>query len=110
MSIRDLLPHRTRMGLGEGDLLFWPQSTYTREEIIYKLRFMKPASTFRRRFAYENLLYMTAGHIIPAVTEIVGDDYIRQNIFAVLGMNNSNVSTAAFKPDDDYAFPHSRVG
>src|SRR5258707_7504170 len=24
-------------------------------------------------------------------------------------MNNSNVSNAAFKPGDDYAFPHSRL-
>ena len=47
MTIRDLLTHRSGMGLGEGDLLFWPHSTYTRDEIIYKLRFMKPASSFR---------------------------------------------------------------
>jgi len=46
MTIRDLLTHRSGMGLGEGDLLFWPKTTYTRDEIIYKLRFMKPASSF----------------------------------------------------------------
>src|SRR6266852_4226087 len=46
MTIRDLLTHRSGMGLGEGDLLFWPHTTFTREEIIYKLRFMKPASSF----------------------------------------------------------------
>jgi len=109
MTIRDLLTHRSGMGLGEGDLLFWPQSTYTREEIIYKLRFMKPASSFRSRFAYDNLLYMTAGQIIPAVTGVSWDDYIRQHIFAALDMSHSNVSNAAFKPGDDYAFPHSRV-
>ena len=109
MTIRDLLTHRSGMGLGEGDLLFWPHSTYTREEIIYKLRFMKPASSFRSRFAYDNLLYMTAGQIIPAVTGVSWDDYIRQHIFAALDMNHSNVSNAAYKPGDDYAFPHSRV-
>ena len=109
MTIRDLLTHRSGMGLGEGDLLFWPHSTYTREEIIYKLRFMKPASSFRSHYAYDNLLYMTAGQIIPAVTGTSWDDYIRQHIFAPLGMNHSNVSNAAFQPGDDYAFPHSRV-
>ena len=109
MTIRDLLTHRSGMGLGEGDLLFWPHSTYTREEVIYKLRFMKPASSFRSHYAYDNLLYMTAGQIIPAVTGISWDDYIRQHIFAPLGMNHSNVSNASFKAADDYAFPHSRV-
>ena len=109
MTIRDLLTHRSGMGLGEGDLLFWPHSTYTREEVIYKLRFMKPASSFRSHYAYDNLLYMTAGQIIPAVTGTPWDDYIRERIFAPLGMNHSNVSNQAFKPGDDYAFPHSDV-
>lgn len=109
MTIRDLLTHRSGMGLGEGDLLFWPHSTYTREEVIYKLRFMKPTSSFRSHYAYDNLLYMTAGQIIPAVTGVSWDDYIRQHIFAPLGMNNSNVSNTAFKSGDNYAFPHERV-
>jgi CubicO group peptidase (beta-lactamase class C family) len=109
MTIRDLLTHRSGMGLGEGDLLFWPHSTYTREEVIYKLRFMKPASGFRSHYAYDNLLYMTAGQVIPAVTGTAWDDYIRQRIFAPLGMNHSNVSNQAFKPGDNYAFPHSNV-
>jgi CubicO group peptidase (beta-lactamase class C family) len=109
MTIRDLLTHRSGMGLGEGDLLLWPQSTYTRSEIIHKLRFMKPASSFRSHFAYDNLLYMTAGQIIPAVTGTSWDDYIGQHIFAPLGMNHSTVSNATYKPGDDVASPHSRV-
>jgi CubicO group peptidase (beta-lactamase class C family) len=109
MTIRDLLTHRSGMGLGEGDLLFWPHTTYTREEIIYKLRFMKPASSFRSHYAYDNLLYMTAGQIIPAVTGTSWDDYIRQRIFTPLGMTHSTVSNANIKPSDDVAFPHSRL-
>jgi CubicO group peptidase (beta-lactamase class C family) len=109
MTIRDLLTHRSGMGLGEGDLLFWPHSTYTREEIIHKLRFMKPASSFRSHYAYDNLLYMTAGQIIPAVTGTSWDDYIRQHIFTPLGMNHSNVTNANIKPGDNIAFPHSRM-
>jgi CubicO group peptidase (beta-lactamase class C family) len=109
MTIRDLLTHRSGMGLGEGDLLFWPHTTFTRDEIIYRLRFMKPASSFRSRFAYDNLLYMTAGQIIPAVTGQSWDDYVREKIFAPLGMKTTNVSTTAFKSGDDYAWPHSKV-
>jgi CubicO group peptidase (beta-lactamase class C family) len=109
MTIRDLLTHRSGMGLGEGDLLFWPHTTYTREEVIHQLRYMKPVSSFRSHYAYDNLLYMTAGQIIPAVTGTSWDDYIRQRIFAPLGMSHSNVSNAEFKSGDDYAFPHSRV-
>ena len=109
MTIRDLLTHRSGMGLGEGDLLFWPHTTYTREEIIYKLRFMKPASSFRSHYAYDNLLYMTAGQIIPAVTGISWDDYVRQRIFTPLGMNHTNVTNGNLKPGDNVASPHSRI-
>jgi len=109
MTIRDLLTHRSGMGLGEGDLLFWPHTTFTREEIIYRLRFMKPASSFRSHYAYDNLLYMTAGQIIPAVTGESWDDYVRERILLPLGMNTTNLSTTLFKPGDDYAWPHSKI-
>jgi CubicO group peptidase (beta-lactamase class C family) len=109
MTIRDLLTHRSGMGLGEGDLLFWPHTTFTRDDIIYRLRFMKPASSFRSRFAYDNLMYIAAGQIIPAVTGKSWEDYIREHILAPLGMNTTNLSNAAFKPSDNYASPHSRL-
>jgi CubicO group peptidase (beta-lactamase class C family) len=109
MTIRDLLTHRSGMGLGEGDLLFWPHTTYSREDVVYKLRFMKPQSSFRSHYAYDNLLYMTAGQIIPAVTGTTWDDYVRQRIFAPLGMNHTDLSTTGYKPGGDYAYPHSRV-
>jgi CubicO group peptidase (beta-lactamase class C family) len=109
MTIRDLLTHRSGMGLGEGDLLFWPRTTFTREDIIYRLRFMKPASSFRSRFAYDNLLYIAAGQIIPAVTGKSWEDYVRERILLPLGMNTTNLSNAAFKPGDNYAWPHSKL-
>src|SRR5271167_733004 len=109
MTIRDLLTHRSGMGLGEGDLLFWPHTTYTRDDIIYRLRFMKPASSFRSRFAYDNLMYIAAGQIIPAVTGKSWEEYIREKILEPLGMKTTNLSTTAFKPGDNYAWPHSKV-
>lgn len=109
MTIRDLLCHRSGMGLGEGDLLFWPHTTYTRDDIIYRLRFMKPASSFRSHYAYDNLMYIAAGQIIPAVTGKSWEEYIRERILEPLGMNTTNLSNAAFKPGDDYAWPHSKL-
>ena len=87
MTIRDLLTHRSGMGLGEGDLLIWPHSTYTRDEIIHRLRYMKPVSSFRSRYAYDNLMYVAAGQIIPALTGKSWDDFIRARIFGPLGMS-----------------------
>ena len=45
LTVRDLLVHRSGLGLGAGDLLWWPPSTYNREEIARRLRFIKPATS-----------------------------------------------------------------
>jgi CubicO group peptidase (beta-lactamase class C family) len=109
MTIRDLLTHRSGMGLGEGDLLFWPTTTYTRDEIIYRLRFMKPASSFRSRFAYDNLMYIAAGQIIPAVTGATWENYLRAKILDPLGMKTTTLDAAAFKASANHAYPHQRL-
>jgi CubicO group peptidase (beta-lactamase class C family) len=109
MTIRDLLCHRSGMGLGEGDLLFWPNTTFTRDDIIYRLRFMKPATSFRSHYAYDNLLYLAAGQIIPAVTGKSWEDYIREHILTPLGMTHSTLTNANFKAGDNVGWPHSRL-
>ena len=110
MTIRDLLTHRSGMGLGEGDLLFWPHTTFTRDEIIYKLRFMKPASSFRNQFAYDNLMYIAAGQIIPAITGKTWEQYVTEKILQPLGMKTTTLSNAHFPTGANYAFPHSKIG
>src|SRR6266581_745054 len=110
MTIRDLLTHRSGMGLGEGDLLFWPHTTFTRQEIIYKLRFMKPASSFRSKYAYDNLLYIAAGQIIPAVTGKTWEQYITEKILQPLGMKTTTLSNAHFPVGANIAWPHSKLG
>ena len=47
LTIRDLLVHRSGLGLGAGDLLWWPSSTYDRKEIARRLRYIQPATSFR---------------------------------------------------------------
>ena len=109
MRIRDLLCHRSGLGLGEGDLMFWPHTTFTRDEVVYRLRFLKPATSFRSMFAYNNLMFLTAGQVVAAVSGKSWDDYVHDRIFLPLGMKTTNTSNDAFKSGGDYAFPHSKV-
>ena len=109
MTIRDLLCHRSGMGLGEGDLLFWPHTTFTRDDIIYRLRFMKPATSFRSHYAYDNLLYLAAGQVVAAVSGKSWEEYVRERILTPLGMTHSTLSNSAFKSGDNVAWPHSRL-
>jgi len=109
MTIRDLLTHRSGLGLGAGDLLWWPPSDYSRDEIIRRFRYVKPATSFRSRYAYDNVLYMVAGQIIPAVTGKSWDEFIRDRIFKSLGMTESNTSVSALHLGDNFAIPHAPV-
>jgi|SRR5262245_40054416 len=65
MTVRDLLCHRS--GLARGDLM-WYGSAYSREELVWRTRYLKPSWSFRSQFGYQNLMYLAAGQIIPAVT------------------------------------------
>ena len=68
MTIRDLLVHRSGLGLGAGDLLFVPNSDLSRKEMVRRLRHIKPATSFRSAYAYDNILYMVAGQLIEEVS------------------------------------------
>jgi CubicO group peptidase (beta-lactamase class C family) len=109
LTIRDLLTHRSGLPLGAGDLLFWPGTTFTREEIIQRIRYVKPATSFRSRYAYDNILYLVAGEVIRAVTGKTWDEFIKERIFTPLGMTRSNTSVKAFRPGDNIATPHARA-
>jgi CubicO group peptidase (beta-lactamase class C family) len=109
MRIRDLLCHRSGLGLGEGDLMFWPHTSFTRDDVVYRLRYLKPKTSFRTTYAYNNLMFVTAGQVIAEVSGKSWDEYLREKIFAPLGMKNTNTSATAFKQGDDWAAPHSRV-
>src|SRR6185436_19752226 len=96
-------------GLGAGDLMFFPPTTFTRDEIVERLRYIKPATSFRSRYAYDNSLYLVAGQIIPRLTGKTWDEFVKERIFTPLGMTSSNTSLQAFRPTDEVASPHSVI-
>ncbi|MCA1555368.1 MAG: serine hydrolase, partial [Acidobacteria bacterium] len=109
MTVRDLLVHRSGLGLGAGDLLYFPRSTYTSAEILERLRYIKPARSFRSGYAYDNILYLAAGDVIRAVSGKSWAEFMRERIFAPLGMTESNTSVNQLRPGDNYATPHAPV-
>jgi CubicO group peptidase (beta-lactamase class C family) len=109
MTVRDLLVHRSGLGLGAGDLMFFPSSDLSREEIVKRLRFVKPATSFRSRYAYDNILYLVAGQLIPAITGKTWDDFLRERIHLPLGMTATRTGVGLLKPRDEVASPHAKA-
>ncbi len=109
LTIRDLLVHRSGLGLGAGDLLWWPESTYNRRQIAERLRFIKPATSFRSAYAYDNVLYLVAGAVIETVSGQSWEDFVTQRILAPVGMATSSVRHSDAGTAGNVATPHARV-
>jgi CubicO group peptidase (beta-lactamase class C family) len=108
-TVRDLLTHRSGLGLGAGDLLFVTPTDFTRRDILHALRFLKPVSSFRSEFAYDNLLYAVAGELVPAVTGQSWEDFVTQRILKPLHMDACAVATSRLADRGNLASPHSLV-
>jgi CubicO group peptidase (beta-lactamase class C family) len=106
ITIRDLLCHRS--GLERNELV-WYGSANSRAEVLRRMRYVKPGSSFRSKFGYQNVMYLAAGQIIPAVAKTGWDDFVQQKIFKPLGMNASVTSTIPLNVIEDVATPHQKI-
>jgi CubicO group peptidase (beta-lactamase class C family) len=106
ITVRDILCHRS--GLERGDNL-WYLSPYSREEILRRIRFLKPAWSFRSHYGYQNIMFVAAGQIIPSVTSVSWDSFIEERLFKPLGMTRSNTSVRYLAGMNDVATPHEKI-
>jgi CubicO group peptidase (beta-lactamase class C family) len=109
MTVRDLLVHRSGLGLGAGDLLWWPTTTFSTDEIIHKLRYIRPATSFRNSYAYDNLLYIVAGKIIAQKSGKSWGDTVRERILKPVGMDTTTTSLAENAGNPNVSGPHSKI-
>lgn len=109
MTVLDLLVHRSGLGLGAGDLMFFPRARFTRAELVHKLRYLRPTATFRERYAYDNVLYVVAGALIEAVSGMDWETFVQRRLFVASGMMGASPSPST-TPDADRAGAHGRIG
>ena len=109
MTIRDLLVHRSGLGLGAGDLLVVPRSNLTRADIVERLARIAPATSFRSAYAYDNILYMVAGRLIERVSGMTWEAYVREHVLRPAGMMRATVSNDARGDARRNAHPHARL-
>ncbi|UTA66345.1 serine hydrolase [Emticicia sp. 21SJ11W-3] len=109
-TIKDLLTHRSGLGLGAGDLMFWPDSNnFTKHDIIHNLRYLKPVSSFRTKYDYDNLLYIVAGEVVKRASGMEWEDFIEKRILQPLGMTQTAASFRRLKDKSNVIDPHAPV-
>jgi len=106
--VRDLLCHRLGFETFQGDFTFY-NTNLTRDEIIKKLGEIKAAYPFRTKWGYTNAAFLTAGQIIPVVTGKPWEVYLKENIFAPLGMTNTLALSADMPKSLNRTVPHTLI-
>lgn len=107
-NIQDLLTHRSGLGLGMGDLMFFPDgSDFTIDDLLSSFQYFKPVSAFRTKWDYDNLLYLVAGELIARKTGMTWEEFIKTRIFDPLGMDHSFPALNYITDKSNLASPHS---
>jgi len=104
MTPIDLVTHRS--GLPRHDQMWFP-ATFSRNELYERLRHLEPNATFRQRYQYNNLMFMTAGVLVERITNQSWDDLIKERIFRPVGMLRSNTSVRDMPQSDDSSLPYT---
>ena len=106
LTIRDLLTHRT--GLPSTDLL-WARADLSADEMIRRLRFVRPSSSFRSQLEYQNNTYAMGGAIVTKVSGMPWEDFVRTRIFAPLGMTETEPLVSGITGKPNVATPHDDI-
>lgn len=107
-NIQDLLTHRSGLGLGAGDLMFFPDGgDFKMEDVLNSFQYQKPASPFRTKYDYDNLLYIVAGEVVARVSGMSWENFAETKIMRPIGMQRSVGVYQRLKDKSNVAFPHS---
>ena len=107
IMVCDLVSNRA--GLGSQSDFLWYGTDLDRNEIIKRLRYIKNDFSFRSEFGYSNGMFLTGGQVIPAVTGMSWDDFVKERIFDPLGMTRSNTSVRDLQGLTNVATPHMNI-
>lgn len=92
-TVRDLVTHRSGLGLGAGDLMFFPEgSDFDVNDVINNVKYLEPESSFRSEFRYNNNMFIIAGEVLKRLSGLSWEDFIETKIMKPVGMTSSKAS------------------
>jgi CubicO group peptidase (beta-lactamase class C family) len=108
VTIRDMLCHRSGLPAHAGDLL--EDLGYPRGEVLHRLRYVKPASSFRSRYAYTNFGFTAAAVAAARPTGKSWEDLSAEKLYRPLGMKATSSRFADYAAAKNRAHLHVHVG
>jgi len=105
LTTRDMVTHRS--GLPRHDMV-WYSSSFTREQLVERLRYLELNKPIRSTFQYNNLMFMTAGFLGGRIAGLSWEDLVRQRVLDPLAMTNTKFSSDEARKTPDYALPYRK--
>ena len=106
VTIKDMLGHHLGTKTFQGDFTFW-NSALSRNEVMKKMRYLKPSNGFRASYGYCNSCFLTAGEVIPKVTGKPWEVYVYDSLVMPLQMNNTQTLTYGMQQMQNIAYPYT---
>src|SRR3982750_4381000 len=79
LTIRDIVSHRSGLDTFSGDLL-WYTTTIDTDDMLRRVRYLKPVSSFRTRYGYQNLMFVAAGRVVEKASGMPWADFVKRRI------------------------------
>lgn len=104
----DFLTHRAGFQQFFGDL--FDHLGYSRSEVVQRLRYAKPAYTFRDHPEYSNIGFFLAGETAAEAMGTTFEEVLQTSIFEPLQMARTGVAAEMIETDSNWAWPHATIG
>ncbi len=106
VTLRDLLTHRIGTKTFQGDFTFW-NTALSREEIMKRMRLLKPSQIFRQDYGYCNSCFLTAGQVIPVVTNQQWESFVQDSILTPLNMKSTLILSTGVEKQANVSLPYT---
>jgi CubicO group peptidase (beta-lactamase class C family) len=107
VTIRDMFAHRSGLPSHAGDLL--EDLGFDRPAILFRLRYQKPSTSFRSRYAYTNFGLTEAAIAAAKAAGKSWEDLSAEKLYQPLGMKNTSSRYADFAATENRARSHVLV-
>ncbi|MGE0529132.1 MAG: serine hydrolase [Bdellovibrionales bacterium] len=108
VTFRDLLCHRSGLPDHGGDLL--EDLGYSRGQVLHRLRFLKPGSSFRSHYAYTNFGYTAAAMAAARSAGKSWEDLAAEKLYRPLGMTSTSSRFEDYTAAKNRALLHAQIG
>jgi len=110
VTLRDLLSHR--WGMPRHDLVWVANINdgLTAADIVRRIKYLPPFTTFRGKYAYTNIGYVLAGQVVEKVIKKPWNQLVKEEIFDTLGMKNISCDLKGLESHADKATRYKLEG